>query len=254
MLTVVASIRANRALLCQKPDFYAGFLSVRIFFVVFALLAVLLAAYPFFDASEKNKQLIGLPWQIDILADGSTNVFGLNIGSSRLSDAIEKLGSDMELAIVTATTSQDEVGSLEMYYGHYRAGLLSGKLVLQTDIDAQTIKRWRDNALRSEYMASGQAKKYTLAADDLVQVLDEVIVGLTFIPAVNLDEEVILTRFGEPEERIQAAGVTHFLYPKKGLDIALHEDSKEVLQYVRPEIFQQLVAPLKTSTGVEPVQ
>jgi len=225
------------------------------FFTVFALLAVLLAAYPFFDASEKNKQLAGLPWQINILNDGSTQVFGLNIGHSRLADAIEKLGSDMELAIVTATTTnQDEVGSLEMYYGHYRAGLLSGKLVLQTDIDAQTIKRWRDNALRSEYMASGQAKKYTLAADDLVQVLDEVIVGLTFIPAVNLDEEVILARFGEPEERIQAAGVTHFLYPKKGLDIALHEDSKEVLQYVRPEIFQQLVAPLKTSADVEPVQ
>jgi len=221
---------------------------MKLFFVVFALLAVLLAAYPFFDSYEKNERLIGLPWQINVLHDASTEVFGINIGHSRLSDAIEKLGSDMELAIVTATDTDadaDEVGNLEMYYGHYRAGLLSGKLVLQTDIDEQRINRWRENALRSEYMASGLAKKYTLSPDDLIEVLDEVIVGLTFIPAVNLDEEVILARFGEPARRIQFAGVTHFLYPEKGLDLALHEDSKEVLQYVKPEAFQQLVAPLE---------
>lgn len=217
---------------------------MKIFFIVFGLIAVLLAAYPFFDASEKNKRLIGLPWQINILEDASTEVFGINIGRSRLSDAIEKLGSDMELAIVTAT-DEDEVGNLEMYYGHYRAGLLSGKLVLQTDIDEQRIKRWRENALRSEYMTSGLAKKYTLSPDNLVEVLDEVIVGLTFIPAVNLDEEVILARFGEPERRIQLVGVKHFLYPAKGLDIALHEDSKEVLQYVSPEDFYQLAVPLE---------
>ncbi len=219
---------------------------MKLFFVVFALLAVLLAAYPFFDSFEKNERLTGLPWQINILGDASTEVFGLHIGVSRLADAIEKLGSDMDLAIIAAT-DKDEVGNLEMYYGHYRAGLLSGKLVLQTNISEQMIKRWRDDAPRSEYMASGLAKKYLLSADDLPQVLDQIIVGLTFIPAVNLDEEVILARFGEPDERIQLAGVTHFLYAAKGLDIALHEDSKEVLQYVNPKAFQQLVTPLHSA-------
>ena len=185
---------------------------------------------------------MGLPWQIETLQDGSTEVFGLHIGTSRLSDAIERLGSDMELAIIAAT---DEAGSLEMYYGHYRTGLLSGKLVIQTDISEADLKRWRDNALRSEYMATGLAKKYTLSPDDLPQVLDEVIIGLTFLPAVNLDEAVILARFGEPEKRLQLAGVEHFLYPEKGLDIALHESSKEVLQYVHPSAFQQHVEPLQ---------
>lgn len=214
---------------------------MKIFFALFALLAVLLAVYPFFNQSENTETLTGLPWQIEIQADGSTQVFGLHIGSSRLTDAIERLGSDMELAIIAAT---DEVGNLEMYYGHYRAGLLSGKLVLQTDISEQKIKDWRDNALRSEYMATGLAKKYILSPDDLRQVLDEVIIGLTFIPAVNLDEEVILARFGEPEKRVQLPGVIHFLYPDKGLDLALHEGSKEVLQYVSPDAFQQLIQPL----------
>ena len=184
---------------------------------------------------------MGLPWQIEILQDGSTEVFGLRVGTSRLSEAVEMLGSDMELAIVAAT---DEVGSLEMYFGHYRAGLLSGKLVIQTDSSEMDLKRWRENALRSEYMETGLAKKYILSPDDLPQVLDEVIIGMTFLPAVNLDEEVILARFGEPEKRVELHGVIHFLYPEKGLDLALHEDSKEVLQYVRPDAFQQLIQPL----------
>ena len=119
------------------------------------------------------------------------------------------------------------------------------KLVLQTSINDNKIKQWRDNAVTFEYMASGLAKKYFLSPDDLPQVLAEIIIGITFIPAVKLDEEVILARFGEPDQRIELAGVTHYLYPARGLDIALHADSKEVLQYVSPAKFQQLVQPLQ---------
>jgi len=215
---------------------------VKTFFFLFALLVVVLAIYPFLDSSKNTETVTGLPWQVDILPDGSTRVFGLLIGNSTLSDALEILGYDMELAIIAAT---DEVGDLEMYYGHYRAGLLSGKLVLQTSISEQKIKQWRDNAVKSEYMASGLAKKYSLSPDDLPQVLAETIIGLTFIPTVNLDEEVILARFGEPDRRIVLTGVTHYLYPEKGLDIAFHADAKEILQYVSPATFQQLVQPLQ---------
>ena len=215
---------------------------MKIFFVLFTLLAVVLAVLPFLDQSDDAEKLTGLPWQIDVLSDGSTEVFGLQVGSSRLTDVLDILGSDMDMAIIAAT---DEVGSLEMYYGHYRAGLLSGKLVLQTDISEQEILRLRENSVSSEYMASGQAKKYILSPDDLIRVLDETVTGLTFIPTSNLDEEIILSRFGEAKERIQLTGVTHYLYPDKGLAIALHEDGKEVLQYVSPNVFEQLVAPLK---------
>lgn len=215
---------------------------MKIFFTLFALLALVLAAYPFLNQSENSETLTGLPWQIDILPDGSTRVFGLQVGVSRLSDAYQMLGNDMELAIVAAS---DELGNLEMYYGHYQAGLLSGKLVLQTNASEQNLTLWRDNAAKSVYMASGLAKKYTLSEDNITQVLHEVIVGISFIPSVNLDEEVILARFGEPDNRIALDGVIHFLYSGKGLDVALHENSKEVIQYVTPENFQQLLAPLQ---------
>lgn len=215
---------------------------MKIFFTLFFLLAVILAAYPFIFPAEDSETLTGLPWQIETQPDGSTRVFGIHIGSSRLSDAIESLGNDVELAIIAGA---DEDGNLEMYYGHYKAGLLSGKLVLQTRSNVQDIKNWRENAVKSEYMASGKAKKYFLSVDDLPRVLDEIITGVTFIPAVNLDDTVIRARFGEPAQLLESADVTHYLYPAKGLDIVLSESSKEVFQYVSPGDFQQLVDPLK---------
>jgi hypothetical protein len=136
---------------------------VKLFFALFALLAVVLTIYPFLNPPENGDAVIGLPWQISIQPDGSSEVFGLHIGTSRLSDAYDILGNDMELAIIAAS---DETGKLEMYYGHYQAGLLSGKLVLQTSTSEQAIKRWRDNAAKSGYMASGQAKKYILSDAD----------------------------------------------------------------------------------------
>jgi hypothetical protein len=200
------------------------------------LLVILLSVFPLLNQSENTEPLKDLPWQIEIQPDGSTQVFGLYIGTSRLTDALDILGNDSELAIIAAS---DEVGRLEMYYGHFKAGVISGKLILSTKANENNLKYWRDNAIKSDYVATGRAKKYSLSAGDLPQLLDEVITGLTFIPAVNLDEEIILKRFGEPEKRIQSDNAIHFLYPDKGLDITLHDDAKEVLQYVVPYEFNK---------------
>ena len=217
---------------------------MKIFFAIFALLAVMLAVYPFLGDEKQGASVTGLPWQIDVLEDGSTRVFGLHVGVSRLADASATLGDDMELAII-ASTDVEEVGSLEMYYGHYRAGLLSGKLILHTSTNEEMLTQWRDNAEKSDYMSSGYAKKYTPSASDIPRVMQETVSGITFIPAVNLDEETVLARFGEPSERIEQPGTTHYLYPEKGLDIAVHEKSKEVMQYVSPKHFESLVQPLR---------
>ena len=89
------------------------------FIFPFLLLVILLSVFPFLDKSKDTKIYTGLPWQIEVLLDGSTQVFGLHIGKSTLSDALGILGTDMEVAVIAAP---DEIGNLEMYYGHYRAG------------------------------------------------------------------------------------------------------------------------------------
>ena len=203
--------------------------------IIFAviLLVAFLATYPFLKQAEHSNPLTGLPWQIDVLADGTTKVFGINIGSSRLSDAVKHLGDDMEVAIIAAT---DEVGKLEMYFRSYRVGLLSGKIVLSTVTSEQNIKRWRDNAIKTDYVATGRAKKYFLSEEDRVIALEEVITGITFIPSVNLDDEIIQARFGVADSSEVIDEVIHYHYLNKGLSIAYSENAKEVMQYTVPTL------------------
>ena len=52
------------------------------------LLAIIVAAFLYLKpASDYSPQTIkGLPWQIELLPDGSSKVFGITLGQSRLSD------------------------------------------------------------------------------------------------------------------------------------------------------------------------
>ena len=141
-------------------------------------------------------------------------------GRSSLQDAVDSLGDDYELAIVENKNN----ASLEMYYAHYRAG-------------------------KNEYMESGTAHKYRLAAGDIAQAMQSVIDSITFIPRVNLDEEIIRKRFGEASEIIKnQPGVKYYLFAGKGLAIALSNEKKDVLQYVAPGEFSRLRDPLLDST------
>jgi hypothetical protein len=139
--------------------------------------------------------------------------------------------------------AQGEQGSLEMYYGQYRAGLLSAKLILGADVDADTIALMRENAAERKVLETG-ARKYLLDRNDHAKAFSAVIETIACVPAVNLDHEIIIKRFGETDEVIQKGGVTHYLYPDKGLDVILNEDGKEVLQYVAPAEFSRLREPL----------
>jgi hypothetical protein len=213
------------------------------FLPTFFLIMIVLAIYPFVgNDNAPKKPITGLPWQIEKLPDGSTRVFDLELGKSTLADAVNALGEDAEIAIM-----QDKNGnnSLEMYFGSYRAGLLSGKLVLLGDIDRDTLIAIRDRAASREVMES-TARKYVVNNSDRPLAYQARVKHIAFIPTVNLDEDIITKRFGEAAETVQTdADVRHFLYPQLGLDIALSEKGKEVLQYVAPADFDVLVAPLR---------
>ena len=214
---------------------------MRRFLPTFLLITLVLAIYPFIGKDENTGGLTGLPWQIQVLPDGSTEVFGVIPGQTTLGEANAHLGNDMELAVMV---SQGEEGSLEMYYGQYRAGLLSARLVLAADMDADAISSMRENAAKTDVLETG-ARKYVLSEEDHAQAFGAVIQSIACIPAVNLDHDIIIKRFGEPVELVQKNnGLTHYFYPEKGLDVILNEDGKEVLQYVAPSNFKRLREPL----------
>ncbi len=219
---------------------------MRRFLPTFLLITLVLAIYPFIGKDKDSVDVTGLPWQIENLPDGSTRVFGVILGQTTLGEAVANLGTDMELAVMD---SKGEAASLEMYYGQYRAGLLSARLVLAADVDDDTINSMRANAVERQVLETG-TRKYVLNVADHEKAYNAVIKTIACVPAVNLDHDIIIKRFGEPANIILTDNrLSHYLYPDKGLDVILSDDAREVLQYVAPKEFTRLREPLDRQSG-----
>lgn len=216
---------------------------IRIFSLLIFLTIVIIAMLSLKPDSERSTENVkGLPWQIEVLPEGRSKVFGVTLGQSTLGDAREQLGEDMTLAIIVA--SGQDIGALEMFYSRYKAGVFSGKLVLAADLAPEAVMQLMERAIKSGYMDSG-ARKFTLHPEDLPVALQAPLATMTFIPAVNIDEASAIKRFGPASEIIRASEqVAHLLYPDKGLDLIINENGKEVLQYVAPRDFERLREPL----------
>lgn len=188
-----------------------------------------------------STQETGLPWQVEALPGGASKVMGLTLApeghGSTLADAQARWGPDMDVAIIAAP---GEDGMLEAFVDPASAGFITGKVVLSFQADAATVRAMRERAIKSDFMES-TTRKYTLAPADLQAALKAPLTALSFIPQANLDEGMVVARFGEPAERVPSKDkrTTHFLYPAKGLDLALNSEGKELLQYVAPGEFQQ---------------
>lgn len=194
---------------------------------------------------QMARKASGLPWQIDVLPDGRTQVMGLTLGrldqASTLGDARQRWGQDTQIAIIAAP---GEDGLLEAFVDPAQAGFIAGKVVITAHLPAADIRAMRERAIKSEFMES-TTRKYTLTPADLDAALKAPITALSFIPQANLDADTIVARFGQPAERVRSNGhLEHFLYPAKGLDLALDTEGKELLQYVAPADFERLRQPL----------
>jgi len=212
-------------------------------FSLLVFLTIIVAAFLYLKpAGDYSSQTIkGLPWQIELLPDGTSRVFGVTLGQSTLGEAHEQLGDDMELAIIVVAA--DDHG-LEMFYSHYTAGVFSGKLIVAADIGPDTLEQLLDRAVNAEYLESG-ARKFHVNPDDLPVAYQAAVKSITFIPGIALDEQNAFKHFGTPAETIRRSDqVAHLLYPGKGLDLTINKDGKDVLQYVAPREFADLRDPL----------
>ncbi|HEX5393571.1 MAG TPA: hypothetical protein VFW68_09830 [Rhodocyclaceae bacterium] len=209
-----------------------------------ALLLALLTALtliPLWLHSDKPAPTQGMPWQIEIQPDGKSKVFGLTLGSSTVAEARQKLGTEMQIAIIA---TPGETGSVEAFYDNLTAGFVAGKMILTVDLPADLVAQMREHAVKSEYMESS-TRRITLSPADLQRAEQAPIRAISFIPGINLDEAMVTQRFGIPAEKIPAGEtLQHLLYPAKGLDVVVDQKGKEVLQYVLPSQFEKLRAPL----------
>jgi hypothetical protein len=219
---------------------------MKLFFAVLAVIIAILFAPMFLSPAPDNQTgpaMSGLPWQIEVLADGHSRVFDLTIGVNTLNDVRARFGEG-EMALVAAP---DETASLELYLDTVTVGAVTGKLIVTAEIPVETIAAMRQRATKTQYMKSS-TKKSALAEQDIPAAVAAPIRGLAFMPTINLDEATIIQRFGQPAERIRSSEQTeHLLYPERGLDVTLDSENKELLQYVAPRDFARLREPLKNT-------
>lgn len=189
-----------------------------------------------------NQSLVSMPWQIETHNDGTATVFGITPERTTVEELLDLLGPDHDIAIIS---DQEDNSGLEVYYGYFTTGPIKGKLIARIEADDDTLYEMQSRAAKSDYIDTG-SRKFVLATTDFEQIKHWTVQSLSLVPAANLDEAVILARFGANAERIQSQeGVEHFLYPEKGLDVTLYSEGKELLQYVAPRSFDLLTEPLK---------
>ena len=201
-----------------------------------------------------------LPWQAQAQADGSLQVLGLRLGHDRLADAQARIGDGLQVALVARL---GEVGRLEALADPFAAGFVSGRLVLAFDVPPATLARWRSRATGSAPMDGG-VRRFALHAADRDEAQRAALVGLSFLPALQLTEADVRQRFGAPvaEVALGAAGgagvagvwgaadaaqpgAKALLYPAIGLAVSVAPGRRCVLQYVAPAEFEaRLRAPL----------
>lgn len=212
-------------------------------FVLVLLGTILLVVIGMLLPGQPREEAVNLPWQIDITETGDSRVFGVTLGSSTLEDARKRFREEPEISMFSRDQGEQVV---EAYFNSITLSGLKAKMVLAIDVEPAVLRQMFDRGSRIATLGSG-ARKITLSDADRALVMQSPVVAITYLPRVNLDAELISRRFGEPAEKLRKAetGTEHWLYPDKGLDIALSAEEKEVLQYVRPVDFQQLVAPLK---------
>ena len=212
------------------------FLGVLSFTLILLVLAV------FVLPGRKGSEPVNLPWQISVSPQDGLQVFGLELGRTTLGEA-ELAFAEPVVVSLFANDKGEKV--IEGYFNNVTISGLRARIVMVMALSEEQVGEIHSRGVRVANIGGGR-HKVTLTDSDMELVKSSPISVLTYLPKLNLDAELITARFGEPAERIKEKGsqIEHWLYPQKGLDIALDPEGKDVLQYVQPKHFEKLRGPL----------
>ncbi len=213
-----------------------------IFLKVLAVTLVAIVAALFLPGGQPPEPYENLPWQIEVLDDGHSRVFGIVLGRSTLGEVEQHLQEPAEVSLFAVDGGERVV---EAYFNTVMLNGFKARIVATLGFSATELQQLYDRGERIATLAQGK-RKITLSSDDLALARTKPVVTLTYLPRTDLSEQVVEKRFGTPAEKIAEANglIEHWLYPGKGLDIVMDKNGKEILQYVAPKDFVRLRQPL----------
>lgn len=216
----------------------------KIFLGVLSITLVALAIALLLPGGRSPEGEPRLPWLTQVDEQGTLSVFGISLGESTLQQARGSLQSQGKATLFQAPDGEYRT---EVYFQRLFLSGLKADLVLTLAVSTTDAAAMFERGERISQMGSG-TRKIELSSRDLEALGQQRIESITFIPATDLDADLIRGRFGDPARLVteQRSPITHWLYPDRGLDIALNPDGKEIFQYVNPADFEKLTRPLET--------
>jgi hypothetical protein len=215
--------------------------------VVFGFIGIMLLM-----PENREDGIARLPWRIGQDPLGRTQVFGFTLGETTLAEVRRVFGEEGEINLFAQpdATGDEPRYAVEAYFEHIYLNRLRADFVVTLQTQEATLEPMYERGLRISQLGSG-AKKVKLDPDDITTLLEAPIRAITYLPWKALDNDIIRNRFGaaERKHREQETGVVHWLYPDKGMDIAIDREGGVVIQYVNPAAFDDLIDPL----GLRPI-
>ncbi|MES9859558.1 MAG: hypothetical protein ABW157_02880 [Candidatus Thiodiazotropha sp. LLP2] len=207
--------------------------------VVSVALAILLPGGRQVDTNPR------LPWDIHMSAQNEIQVFDLTLNKSSLPEARDVFQSQGKLNLFIDESGQP---ALEAYFERIYLSGLRADFILGLKADEALLNKLVDRGSRIS-RTSDSTHKIVLDSDDMILAEKLPIELINYIPAANLDEALINSRFGEPADKITETetGVTHWIYPERGITIGLNPEGKELIQYMPLERIDALVEQIKNS-------
>lgn len=212
------------------------------------IISVIVLLVLFFMMNKKtgnDKPIVGVyPWQVTIFPDGRSRVFGIILSETLLKEVNEVLNSRPKIALF----EENEKLSLEAYYKNISLGGMIGSFILTLDASESMLNKIKKESAKQK-RTENNGKRYDLDKPTSDNAKELIVKNINYIPTVQLDEAVIIERFGKPTYKIKLKTKEtgwHYLYPDKGLDLIYKEKGKEVLQYVLPKNFNALLEPLQS--------
>lgn len=200
---------------------------MRNFFIGLILFIAGISALMFIPSKQAPAPM---PWDVTLMADSNTKVFGIHLGTTTYRQAQEFFHEYGKTAIFT---EQGKDTSVEAFFNSIHLGGLSAKVVLNLTVPEAAINQMLSRAAEARLQPSG-AHRYQLNNIDNAALIDATISAITYIPSVRLKADMIRHRFGEPDyieqdTNVSATEIWH--YSAIALTIRVNDNEKTILQY-----------------------
>ncbi len=165
------------------------------------------------------------------------HVMGIVLGESTVRDAEIAFRSRADAAVFLYPKANQE-GQEAQYTGKLEAYFPSiadhSKILLTLQLTDAELEAVRQRSTRPRVYPNGVIRM-NLSSEDILAVQRMVITELSLIPSVELNKEMIVAQFGEPEKTITTkANSTTYTFPKIGLVATINEDAKDKLTFSNP--------------------